>query len=81
MFVVEQNRDAQLCAMLTAELDVQNHKLIPLLHYNGFPISSEQTAEWMREAGFEGIRLIEPIGFQFCYVATKPASPRQGETP
>jgi len=41
---------------------------------NGFPISSEQVTDWMRVVGFEAVRLIEPIGFQFCYVATKPAA-------
>jgi 2-oxoglutarate ferredoxin oxidoreductase subunit alpha len=50
VYVVEQNRDAQLCAMLTAELDVQNHKLIPLLHYNGFPISSNHVARVLYES-------------------------------
>ena len=41
---------------------------------NGFPISNDQATTWLREAGFEAIRLIEPIGFQFTYVATKPRS-------
>jgi len=40
VFVVEQNRDAQLCTLLKAELDIQSRKLIPVLHYDGFPISS-----------------------------------------
>lgn len=44
---------------------------------NGFPITSEQATDWMRAAGFEGLRLVEPIGFQFCYVATKPAAPQE----
>ncbi len=50
VFVVEQNRDAQLCTLLTAELDVQKSKLIPVLHYNGFPISSEHVAQFLYEA-------------------------------
>jgi len=41
---------------------------------NGFPISHDQATGWMRQAGFEALRLVEPIGFQFCYVATKPRS-------
>jgi ubiquinone/menaquinone biosynthesis C-methylase UbiE len=41
---------------------------------NGFPISNEQAATWLRDTGFEAIRLIEPIGFQYTYVATKPRS-------
>ena len=39
---------------------------------NGFPITNDQATTWMRETGFEALRLIEPIGFQFVYVATKP---------
>ena len=50
VFVVEQNRDAQLCTLLTGELDVQKSKLIPVLHYNGFPISSEHVAQFLYEA-------------------------------
>lgn len=38
----------------------------------GFPITNEQATTWLREAGFNSLRLIEPIGFQFLYVATKP---------
>ena len=39
---------------------------------HGFPITAAQTAEWLREAGFESLRLIEPIGHQYAYVASKP---------
>ena len=39
---------------------------------NGFPITNEQATTWLRESGFDSVRLIEPIGFQFLYVATKP---------
>ncbi|WP_419919130.1 methyltransferase [Candidatus Poriferisocius sp.] len=38
---------------------------------NGFPITAAQTATWLREAGFEALRLIEPIGHQYVYTATK----------
>ncbi len=41
---------------------------------NGFPIASRQAAAWLADAGFEAVRLIEPIGFQFAYVAAKPRS-------
>lgn len=43
---------------------------------NGFPIASQQAAAWLSEAGFEAVRLIEPIGFQFAYVAAKPRDRR-----
>ena len=39
---------------------------------NGFPIRNDQVATWLRDRGFEAIRLIEPIGFQFVYSAQKP---------
>ena len=42
---------------------------------NGFPIASAQAAAWLSEAGFEAVRLIEPIGFQLAYVAAKPRAP------
>ena len=45
---------------------------------NGFPITSQQAAAWLSEAGFEAVRLIEPIGFQFAYVAAKPRARRDG---
>ena len=40
LFVIEQNRDAQLRALLTLETAVDKTKLRSLLHYNGLPISS-----------------------------------------
>ncbi|WP_419847451.1 methyltransferase [Candidatus Poriferisocius sp.] len=39
---------------------------------HGFPITAAQTAEWLQVAGFESLRLIEPIGHQYAYTATKP---------
>ncbi|MFO1425799.1 MAG: 2-oxoacid:acceptor oxidoreductase subunit alpha [Steroidobacteraceae bacterium] len=40
VFVVEQNRDAQLRSLLTLETRVEKAKLRSLLHYNGLPVSS-----------------------------------------
>ena len=40
LFVVEQNRDAQLRSLLTLETAVEKAKLRSLLHYSGLPISS-----------------------------------------
>jgi len=45
LFVVEQNRDAQLRALLTLETDVEKSRLRSLLHYNGLPISSSFIVE------------------------------------
>jgi 2-oxoglutarate ferredoxin oxidoreductase subunit alpha len=38
VFVVEQNRDAQLRSLLTLETGVSKSKLESILHYNGLPI-------------------------------------------
>ena len=38
VYVVEQNRDAQLRTLLINDIDADQNKLVPLLHYNGMPI-------------------------------------------
>jgi 2-oxoglutarate ferredoxin oxidoreductase subunit alpha len=40
VFVVEQNRDAQLRTLLTTELDIDPHRLVKVLHYDGTPITA-----------------------------------------
>ncbi|HYM29219.1 MAG TPA: hypothetical protein VET66_13795, partial [Steroidobacteraceae bacterium] len=45
LFVVEQNRDAQLRALLTLETAVDKSKLRSLLHYSGLSISSSFIVE------------------------------------
>jgi 2-oxoglutarate ferredoxin oxidoreductase subunit alpha len=40
VFVVEQNRDGQLRAMLVNELQVDPARLVPILHYDGTPITA-----------------------------------------
>jgi 2-oxoglutarate ferredoxin oxidoreductase subunit alpha len=40
LFIVEQNRDAQLRSLLTLETAVEKHQLRSILHYSGLPISS-----------------------------------------
>ena len=39
---------------------------------NGFGITAAQTAAWLQDAGFEALRLIEPIGHQHAFLACKP---------
>jgi len=41
IFIVEQNRDAQLRSLLTLETAVDKRKLRSILHYSGFPMSSD----------------------------------------
>jgi len=40
IFVIEQNRDAQMRTLLTTELGIEQKKLIPILHYMGDHASS-----------------------------------------
>jgi 2-oxoglutarate ferredoxin oxidoreductase subunit alpha len=40
VFVVEQNRDAQMHTLLMNELDIVNSNLIKVLHYDGTPITA-----------------------------------------
>lgn len=41
IFVVEQNRDAQMRTLLINELEINPKKLIRVLNYDGFPITAE----------------------------------------
>lgn len=45
IFVVEQNRDAQMRTLLTKELEINPAKLIPVLHYDGTPINATFIAD------------------------------------
>ncbi len=45
LFVVEQNRDAQLRSLLTLETPVEKARLRSILHYSGLPISSDCIVE------------------------------------
>ena len=38
---------------------------------NGFTFTTDEFASWLRAAGFIDLRLLEPIGFQQCIVATR----------
>ena len=40
MFIDEQNRDAQLRTMLMSEFVLDGRKLVPVLHYDGTPITA-----------------------------------------
>ena len=41
IYVVEQNRDAQLRGLLLLETHVEQNKLVPVLHYNGLPLTAD----------------------------------------
>ena len=40
IYVVEQNRDAQLRTLLITDIEADQTKLVPLLHYDGMPINA-----------------------------------------
>ncbi len=48
IFVVEQNRDAQLRSLLTLETSVDKSKLKSILSYSGFPMSCEVIVDGVR---------------------------------
>ncbi len=39
VFIVEQNRDGQMRSILTNELEIDSARLVPVLHYDGTPIT------------------------------------------
>lgn len=41
VFVVEQNRDAQLRSLMLIELGINSKKLVPVLNYEGLPITAD----------------------------------------
>ena len=60
LFVVEQNRDAQLRALLTLETAVDKSKLRSLLHYSGLPISSSFIVQGVLAELQPGQRVLSP---------------------
>jgi 2-oxoglutarate ferredoxin oxidoreductase subunit alpha len=53
VFVVEQNRDAQMRMLLVDELGVDPARLLPVLHYDGTPIMARFIATAIRRALLE----------------------------
>ena len=45
LFVIEQNRDGQMRHLLIAEAEIPAHKLVPVLNFDGMPL----TAEFVRQ--------------------------------
>jgi 2-oxoglutarate ferredoxin oxidoreductase subunit alpha len=50
VFVVEQNRDAQMHSMLVNELDINPAQMVRVLHYDGTPITARFIAHAIRES-------------------------------
>jgi len=61
VFVVEQNRDAQLRTLLVNEASADPARLVPVLHYGGLPLAAGQVVESVLEAlGVEAARGAAP---------------------
>ncbi|MGH8235085.1 MAG: 2-oxoacid:acceptor oxidoreductase subunit alpha [Rhodanobacteraceae bacterium] len=60
IFVVEQNRDAQLRALLIEQFEIDPARLVPILHYDGTPITArfivKAIAERLRGAEITRLR-------------------------
>jgi 2-oxoglutarate ferredoxin oxidoreductase subunit alpha len=54
VYVVEQNRDAQLRSLLILDADIDPARLVSMLHYNGMPISSTFVVERVLEEMAKG---------------------------
>jgi len=67
VFVVEQNRDAQMRTLLVNEMDINPARLVPILHYDGTPI----TARYITSAITDAVHAM----------AVLPAYPRQHMVP
>ena len=50
VFVVEQNRDAQMHSMLVNELDIDPARLVRVLHYDGTPITARFITHAIRQS-------------------------------
>ncbi|WP_405232616.1 2-oxoacid:acceptor oxidoreductase subunit alpha [Lentisalinibacter salinarum] len=49
VYVVEQNRDAQLRSLLILDAGIDQKKLVPVLHYNGMPMNAGFVVDRIRE--------------------------------
>jgi 2-oxoglutarate ferredoxin oxidoreductase subunit alpha len=54
VYVVEQNRDAQLRTLLITDIDADPARLVPMLHYKGLPISADFVIKRVLEEVAEG---------------------------
>ena len=61
LYVVEQNRDAQLRSLLTLESRVGKSKLRSLLHYSGLPVSSKFIVDGVLADLGEGRRAVAGV--------------------
>ena len=61
VYVVEQNRDAQLKSLLTLETRIDKARLRSLLHYSGLPVSSKFIVDGVMADLGEGRRAVTGV--------------------
>jgi 2-oxoglutarate ferredoxin oxidoreductase subunit alpha len=49
VYVVEQNRDAQLRSLLMLDIEADARKLVPILHYDGMPLAANFVVQKVQE--------------------------------
>ena len=54
VYVVEQNRDAQLRSLLILDAEINQEKLVPVLHYDGMPIGADFVINRVLEEAAKG---------------------------
>jgi 2-oxoglutarate ferredoxin oxidoreductase subunit alpha len=57
LFVVEQNRDAQMRHLLIAEAGIAAEKLVPVTNYDGMPL----TADFVKKAILETLEQVRSV--------------------
>jgi len=72
VFIVEQNRDGQLRTMLMSEFVLDGRKLVPVLHYDGTPI----TARFISAGIAKELGQLKVVSFEKA--ASRPLSPSPG---
>ena len=55
IYVVEQNRDAQLRSLLLLESNADKDKLLPLLFYDGLPVTAHDIVEAISQDQAKGV--------------------------
>ena len=53
VFVVEQNRDAQMKSLISIELQIDPNKLISVLNYDGMPITAQHISSEIFKSLFQ----------------------------
>ncbi|MEK7287892.1 MAG: 2-oxoacid:acceptor oxidoreductase family protein, partial [Elusimicrobiota bacterium] len=63
VFIVEQNRDAQMLGILKMEIGREAMKIKPILHYSGFPVPTEAIVEGVHNKHREAAETA-PVGME-----------------